>query len=81
MDSYDLEVEFQKLVAGMREKIEEKRQAGTLTEADAMDLNDLISDRLTAPRQAESRGWQRSSWCGDYAADEDDGWNSSGCTF
>jgi hypothetical protein len=79
MDSYDLEMEFQKLVAGMREKIEEKRQAGTLTEADAMDLNDLISDRLTAPREVESRGWQRSSWCGEMQDDE--GWNSSGCTF
>lgn len=80
MNQYDLEIEFQKLIAGMREKIEEKRKAGELTEADAYDLQDMIDDRLTAPKEQE-RGWQRSSWCGDYSADEDDGWNSSGCTF
>jgi hypothetical protein len=76
MDSYDLEVEFQKLVASMREQVAAKVKAGTLSGTDGDSLQDMIDERLTAPRQS-SRGWQRSSWCGDLA-DDDDGWSRSG---
>lgn len=79
----DLEEEFQKLMQGVVDQIQDRVTKGSLDAIDGADLVRMVRER-SAPRedawssstqscmdsyeyeeQDDSRGWQRSSWCGD----------------
>jgi len=80
----DLEEEFQKLMQGVVDQIQDKVTAGTLSAIDGADLVRMVRERSAPTEEAwssstqscmdsyqyaepdeDSRGWQRSSWCGD----------------
>ncbi len=72
--STNLEEEFQKLMDEAIKSIAEKRKNGELSAEEALNLVDLVSERRHARTRnyddyddydSESRGWSRSSWCGD----------------
>lgn len=79
----DLEEEFQKLMQGVVNQIQDKVTNGDLSAIDGADLVRMVRERSAPAEEAwssstqscmdsysyeeedNSRGWQRSSWCGD----------------
>ena len=78
----DLEEEFQKLMQGVVNEIQDKVTKGDLSAIDGADLVRMVRERSAPAEEAwssstqscmdsyeyeeqDSRGWQRSSWCGD----------------
>ncbi len=64
----DLEQEFEKLVAEMRQKVQDKLANGELSKNEAARLEDMITDRLD--------GWDASACYSDSDYD-DEGWRAS----
>jgi len=79
----DLEEEFQKLMQGVVDQIQDRVTKGDLSAIDGADLVRMVRERSAPAEEAwssstqscmdsysyeeedNSRGWQRSSWCGD----------------
>ena len=78
----NLEEEFQKLMQGVVDQIQDKVNQGDLSAIDGADLVRMVRERSAPAEDAwssstqscmdsyereedDSRGWQRSSWCGD----------------
>jgi len=79
----DLEEEFQKLMQGVVDQIQDRVTKGSLSAIDGADLVRMVRERSAPAEEAwssstqscmdsysyeeedDSRGWQRSSWCGD----------------
>ncbi len=71
----DLEEEFQKLMSDVVDKIQDKKDKGELSLAEAADLILMVQARMKAPgtQEFDQEGWNQSAWCGD------NGWQSSKC--
>jgi hypothetical protein len=59
MNTGELELEFEKLLAGMRAKVWERNATGDLSTEDAHKLIDMIDERTAD----SDRGWNGSTYC------------------
>ncbi len=74
----DLEEEFQKLMQGVVDQIQDKVTKGDLSAIDGADLVRMVRERSAPAEEAWSSSTPSCMDSSSYARDEDEGWNRSG---
>lgn len=74
----DLEEEFQKLMQGVVNQIQDRVTKGNLSAIDGADLVRMVRERSAPPEEAWSSSTQSCMDSYSYERDEDEGWNRSG---
>jgi len=75
--SNEIEKDYETLVRSLYDKLREDCDLGEISATRAAELSDMILIR-TGVSDSKPRAWDDSNWC---AYDNDDGWNTSGCSY